>query len=310
MENTQSNSMIKSSAKNTWDNMDIHKVRDVSWSSLETVKQQIGKDFKKEDLVEGLRNSICDAKDERYRNTLKGAALICGDMESEKYFFCRKQQSSFVEVDGYDISEISLSRASQSEYLFNKHVIDCNNIILPRKRYNLIVASNGIHHVYNLYNLFFQSNTSLADDDSLFYMYEWIGPKYLQIPFTNKILSCLLLYLLFPNKRLRTTHLQKIKGIEFIQYNKDSFDPSEACNSEEILENYYEFFDPIYEKLHGGLLYPIFEGIAQNFDEKNNLIVLKIKIIIFLENILTKVKLVKPLFVLTYGKRKSLPKFI
>ncbi len=288
----------------TWDNIDIDMVRNVAWSSIKYIQLKIRGSFSGDkSFDEYVKDTLVDNHEDKDNlKKLKGVAIACGDMVSEKLFFTDNPKIHFEKVDGFDISEVSLNR-NNSDLNFYPHIVDCNNLILEDK-YDLAIGSHGIHHIFNLDNLFLQINKSL-NEDGLLYLYEWIGPDYLQIPIINKILSSLILILSF-NRKTRTTHMNRVKGIWYIQDSSGCFDPSEACNSKNLYSNFRKYFTPIKELKFGGLSYPIFEGISQNIDQSRGLNIFKIKVIYKIERILTKFGIIKPLFILVVAKKYKL----
>jgi hypothetical protein len=121
----------------------------------------------------------------------------------------------------------------------------------------------------------------------------------------NRVVSRLLLRLLFPSRKTRTTHLGQIKG-SFLQLDPDSFDPSEACNVNELLPQFLKYFRPFRMHMHGGLAYPIFEGIAQNIDQSNKLNQWKISMVDRVEQSLTRKGLIQPLFMTVVAEKRKL----
>ncbi|WP_414622716.1 class I SAM-dependent methyltransferase [Calothrix sp. CCY 0018] len=293
-------------AKETWNNIDIAKVRSVAWCSISYFENKTSYNFSGgESSVHLIHKLLAERLPQSKLNNLKGAALVCGDMQSERGFFELEQFIQFGEVKGYDLSEVSLGRYQPNSNInFIPNLIDCNDLILERDSFDLIVGCHGIHHVYNLGNLFYQAHKAL-NKNGLIYLYEWIGAEYLQIPLTNHIFAAILLFLLFPSKKTRTTHMGKVKGF-WIQHTPPEFDPSEACNSQELLPQFLKYFKPLRIVIHGGLTYPIFEGIAQNIDETKLINKIKIRIVYFTEELLTKIRLIKPCFMVVVGEKKSI----
>jgi hypothetical protein len=136
-------------------------------------------------------------------------------------------------------------------------------------------------------------------------MYEWIGPKYLQIPRRNRFVATVLLYALFPRRRTRRTHMGKVKGWRYIQDPPESFDPSEACNALRLYPEYLANFEPLAEYRHGGLTYPMFEGTAQNMAVDQPRTQRRIASVIAIERFLTRTRLIHPLFVVAAGRRRE-----
>ncbi len=233
---------------------------------------------------------------------LVGAALVCGDMASERIWFEHGRFIQFGHVDGFDISSVSLERYSPDGFTFTPHQVDCNRLELKADHYHLVVASHGAHHVENLGNLFYQANKSLKPG-GLLYMYEWVGPEFLQIPRINHAVASLLLYLLF-SRAQRVTHMGVQKG-RWVQSGPETFDPSEACNATDLYPQFLRYFEPVIANLHGGLTYPVFEGIAQNLDTADPGIRRRVRFVVRLERLLTRAKIIKPLFVAALGRKRD-----
>jgi SAM-dependent methyltransferase len=291
-----------SRAEATWDTIDIAAVRSVAWLSLGPVSSDIWGTFS-----DGLGPNDLTSRLLSERNgvnaELAGAALVCGDMQSERTFFEATKDVRFTKVDGYDLSQVSLDRYTPNGVEWTPHKVDCNELSLPTAEFDLVVANHGAHHVANLENLFRQARTSLRSG-GLFYMYEWIGPTYLQIPRRNSLIAKALLLALFPKRATRTTHMGKRKGRQYIQDAADSFDPSEACNSLQLYPEFERNFTVIREYRHGGLTYPMFEGLAQNMNTTRKTTLWRITFAVQAERLLTRLGLVRPLFVVAVGAPK------
>lgn len=298
-------------ARQFWQQQDLLKVRNVAWTAIsyfdeKYVRRMTGSESLPRYLWSLLENRTHAAK----RDDLAGCALVCGDMKGESVFFEHASGVRFTEVHGYDLAAavISSYQPKDQGVVFHPHVVDINDLVLAKEGFfHLIIGSHGIHHVMNVGNLFFQANKALAPD-GLFFMCEWIGPRYLQIPRPNRIVATSLLFLLFP-KRSRTMHDGTVRG-RWIQFPPEFFDPSEACNSTAILGAYTSFFRPIRSVFFGGLAYPIYEGCGYLYDEgswsRSWRHRMRVRIVYFLEKWLTAIGIVKPLFVFTVGEKKPL----
>ncbi|MBF2066593.1 MAG: class I SAM-dependent methyltransferase [Calothrix sp. C42_A2020_038] len=291
--------------KQVWNEVDINQVRDVAWSSISYFSKKLTQSFSLDSQIVPLIHNLLAQRLPARSDNLTGAAIVCGDMQSEKWFFEDNKIVKFTKIDGYDLSNVSLARYSPAENIqFVPHVLDCNDLVLERNSYDLIVGCNGIHHIYNLGNFFYQAHKSL-NDDGLIYLYEWIGLNYLQIPKINHFFATILLILLFPSKAIRTTHMGKIKGF-WIQHSPNEFDPSEACNSQELLSQFLKYFQPLKKVMFGGLTYPVFEGIAQNLDENKLINKIRIRIVYYTDVLLTKLNIIKPCFIAVIAEKKKL----
>ncbi len=281
-------------AEKTWDTINISDVRYVAWSSLQQIRRDVETSFSNGMSIHKFVADLFGRKKKMF-----GLALACGDMESERLFF-ESNKGSFNRIDGFDISSDSMNKYVSKTIIFNKNQSDLNYLVLPKERYALAVASHGAHHIYNLGNFFYQTNQSLKNS-GLMYIYEWIGPNRLQIPMLNRVFSTLLLLMFFTRSE-RTTHMGNVKG-RWLQYDPKFWEPTEACNSIELFDQYKKYFSLISSYSHGGLTYPIFEGIAQNLNQKSAIVRIKINFILVLEKVLTKLKVIKPLFNVSVGRK-------
>ena len=294
-----------------WRQHDFTKGRNVSWTAVDYFDQNYARrlagSMKVPHYLWSLLNSrVCPTK----RNDLVGCALVCGDMKGESAYFEHASGVRFTEVHGYDLtaSVLSLYQPGDPGIVFHPHVEDVNDLVFAKdETFHLIIGNHGIHHVMNIGNLFFQANKSLRRE-GLFFMNEWIGPRYLQIPWSNRLVAACLLFLLFP-KRSRTMHDGQVRGW-WMQYPPDFFDPSEACNSTVIWAAYKSFFRPIASVFYGGLAYPIYEGCGHLYDEgtwsRSWRHRMRVRIVYYLEKLLTALGIIKPLFVFTVGEKKPL----
>ena len=297
--------MKKSSSRviNTWESIDIEKVRDVSWLAIKFFMSENTKKFSKEKLTETVWGMLLSrfAKDKR---KLMGAALVCGDMKGESSYFENSPIIKFIQVDGFDISSTGIKSYNSKQFKFKRYMVDCNDLVLKPNYYHFIIGSHGVHHVMNLGGLFYQANTALKPKGIIF-LNEWIGPNYLQIPLINHIFAGLLLLILFPNPKSRTTAADRVKGL-WVQMRPAAFDPSEACNSTELWPQYTKYFRPIRTFFYGGLCYPVFEGLGERIDESLFINKIRIRIVYYTELFLTSLKIIKPLFVLSIGTKREL----
>jgi SAM-dependent methyltransferase len=282
-----------------WDTVDIDLVRDVSWLSVAGLSESYAAMF---DQSLDPRTVIDDQLRKgasRPLNQLRGLALVCGDMAAEHGCFLPRGDISFDQVIGMDLSPESLARAATftTQFPFEARTCDANDLQLGANSLDLAVGMHGIHHIQNLENAFQQLHRALSPKGVLF-MYEWIGPEYLQIPFRNRLAVRAQLTKLTSLER--TTHLGRRKGL-FIQYPPATFDPSEACNSTQLDPLFRKYFNVIREARFGGLMYPLLEGNGQNIDMSNPKVAQKIVRAQQWEERATRKGLIKPLFLIAAG---------
>jgi SAM-dependent methyltransferase len=234
---------------------------------------------------------------------LRGIAIACGDMTSERDYFEHRTTVGFAHADGFDVSDVSLAKYTPRGITFSAHTIDVNEMVLPEATYDLAVGSHGLHHIANLSNCFTQLHRAL-NPKGLLYMYEWIGPEYLQLPAANRVVATALLYLLFPRAEQRTTHEGYVKGLRWMGHSKEQLDPSEACNSTVLMRECLQRFRPLHRFDHAGLTYPILEGLGHKIDQSNPSTMRKLRTIIGAEKILTRLKIIKPLFTILIAEKR------
>ena len=206
------------------------------------------------------------------------------------------------------MSSESLRKAAEgyatSTVRFNGVHGDCNTLRLPANRYNLVLGWHGIHHVEAIDFLFDEIEKSLTQD-GLFVMCEWIGPRYLQIPYANSIISKLLLRSMFERAE-RITHQGRRKG-RWLQDPPSAFEPSEAVAADRILGALVEKFDVLEKLVFGGLLYPMFEGLGANKSlSGSDTASRRVRWVGRIERVLTKAGIVQPLFMISVARKKAL----
>lgn len=285
-----------------WDEMNQAEVRQVAWSSLAELSQWYANEFSGSEPGNLYIHRLLAERLGERRVGLRGAALVCGDMAAERGYFETDSICKFAEVDGFDISSVSLSKYKPQDLQFNSRVTDCNNFVLDPGAYDLVVTCFGAHHVYNLGNFFYQAAKSL-NRGGLFYMIEWVGPTFLQIPRSNHLVASALLLSMF-DRRTRTTHVGQVKG-RWIQYPPAALEPSEACNSTELVPQFCKYFQPIKMTFFAGLAYPIFEGIAQNLNQSDPGVRRKIRTVYEIEKLLMRLRVIKPLFAMAVGAKRD-----
>lgn len=288
-------------AEQTWDNIDIEEVRAVAWLCINAVGKDIWGEFS--DGLGPVHRSMELLSQRRPGDNLVGAALVCGDMQSERAFFEHTPFVKFARVEGYDLSQASLDRYTPDGIEWVPHKVDCNNLDLPKGEYDFVVASHGAHHVMNLSGFFAQARRSLKPG-GLMYIYEWIGPVALNVPRRNRLFAKVLLISMFPRRRSRRTHMGLVKGLRYIHDIASPADPSEACNSLALYPEFERNFNVLAEYHHGAIAYPMFEGLAQNMKQDQPRTRRRLELAVKIERWLTKFKLVHPLFVVAVGERK------
>ena len=297
MADTKSKELLDE-ARQVWDGYDFDQLWRVAWVNIPEIYKSTRPFPEDKGIQDLIETWLVDAFPQD-RRQLVGAALLCGDLQNEREFFRdRWEKIRFAKVHGYDLSPANLKAIKGLDFEFESHVVDCNNLFLEKESLHFIVGHHGIHHVYNVGNLFFQCNQALREG-GLMYVEEYVGPRYLQLPRTNYWIARLLLVCLF-SKRERTTHEGRLKG-KWISYPPGALDPSEACKSEAIEPEMLDHFQVLHILRYGGLCYPVFEGLGMNFPKPS----WRFKFVIYLERALQHLRIIKPLFVQAVLRKKK-----
>jgi SAM-dependent methyltransferase len=288
-----------------WDGHDIAQIRSVAWNSVPGVGEHVAHKLtgRTDSNWALLVHELLEARvpDDR-RSKLKGVAIACGDMVSERDVFEHRSGVSFVSADGFDVSRDSLARYEPKGISWTPHVTDVNQLTLPANTFDVAVGSHGLHHIDNLANCFEQLHTSLAPH-GLLYAYEWIGPEYLQLPRRNRWVAIALLTTMFPKKK-RTTHEGHVKGRRWMAHQPSELDPTEACNSTVLMPELLKRFRPLHRIDHGGVLYPVLEGIGQHMDLSKRADQWRLKVLTKLDDLLSSRNIVYPLFTILVAEKR------
>lgn len=290
-------------AQDYWDQADLDAVRDVSWLAIEEISLGAARAFHPSGDPRQVVDELLVPIARRRPDGLRGLALVCGDMAAERGFFLPRGELRFASVVGVDLSPESLARAASftSEFPFEPRVADANELRLEPGSLDLAVGMHGIHHIRELAPAFDELARALTPDGVLF-MYEWIGPEFLQIPARNALVARLLL-LTFP-RRERRTHQGRHKGL-FLQLPPSAFDPSEACASSLLEPEFMARFDVVRAVHFGALSYPMFEGNAPNIDMTDPTTARRVHRVLRIERWLTDRRVVQPLFLMAVGRPKA-----
>jgi len=155
-----------------------------------------------------------------------------------------------MDVTGIDLSPemITLANVFKTENPFKEKlgrlvykVKDLNMVELPEKEYDVIIAFDGLHHIWNLERLLKKIKKALKDD-GIFLVYDHIGSERFLGGF-NKVLSRLL-YLFLPQRGGIKGKVCKIaksfrKVFQEDSLNRSPFEDVGAKKMVKLIENYF-----------------------------------------------------------------------
>lgn len=293
-------------AEFTWDTMDRSEAESVEWHSLGQVLDDINDSFAPGEgaglLIHRVLAANCD-----FTGEPTGGVLVCGTRHSEQGFVDRPwSERAFGDIDSCRRPPMSLDRVTTEALRWHRHVGDCNHPELKPESFDLLIASHGAHQVANLDELFRQARQGLKPG-GIMYLYEWIGPPHLRVPRRNRLVATVLLLALFPRRATRTTRGGKVKGLRYLQSPSRSLDPGSAGTPLELRLRFQENFEILSEYQHGGLTYPMFEGMAHNMAQHQPRTRRRIRAVIAIEKWLTRWGIIHPLFTIAVGRRRPGP---
>jgi len=235
---------------------------------------------------------------------LRGLVLGCGDMKAEHSAFIQPGWS-FAEIDAYDVNEQAFEQAheiaAQAGLRVNLHVADVNRLVLPTDTYHLIVVFHSYHHFELVERVAWQINQALAPG-GVFYTFDYIGPRRLQ--YTRRQLSQAQLMLeALPEHYRRELNGRVRQQVQSVPV--QTLSPNEAIQSDKILAAFRKHLCVVRQYNWAGLLYPLLEGIAFNFDEHNASDRVLLDYLFNLDKVLCRSGQIEPNFTITVATKKG-----
>jgi len=190
--------------------------------------------------------------------------LACGDMAGEFPFL---ERMGVAEIDAFDLSEGQRQKFLDNVYdgsiPVNYEIADVNDLDLMPGRYDVVYLQHAYHHVEKLERVADQIRGALKPDGTLAII-DYVGANFLQRTPRQRDL-CSAIWRTMPERyRVRPS------GRVFAEMripDRASLSPFEAVRSEEIISVLDARFDRQDSYFFGGILFPIFNGVAQNFTE-------------------------------------------
>lgn len=185
-------------------------------------------------------------------------------------------------VNHFDLFELSTHRIEEgiklaenmglaSKVSFKKG--NAFELVKRDQQYDFVHWNNALHHMMNVDNAIAWSHKILLKD-GLFYLDDYVGPNRLQ--WTDKMLEIATrLRETLPKKFLiNPKDTTKMVNLKLSRPNIEKLieqDPSEAVDSENIINSVKKYFPNAYIKLTGGVIYHLaMSNILHNFEEKED----------------------------------------
>jgi ubiquinone/menaquinone biosynthesis C-methylase UbiE len=285
-----------------WAQVDVDQVRRVAWSSIPCLGTMA--------LLEMTRDKTCDINQlvaetmqAPQRERLRGLVLGCGDMAYEHCAFLNPHLS-FAEVDAYDINADAFDQArattEKAGLKVNYLVGDVNQLTLPANTYHLIVVLHSYHHFTQVERVAQQINRALVAG-GVFYTIDYVGPRRLQ--WTDRQLSYAHLLLeALPERYRREINGQVRQQIRRMPLG--ALSPDEAIRSDKILSAIQRHLQVVWQYNWAGLLYPLLDGIAFNFDETDPVDRSLIEYLFNIDRVLCQSGRIRPNFTMTLAVKR------
>lgn len=192
----------------------------------------------------------------------------------------------------YDLSQFSVEtgnkRAKEEGLPIQFERVDLNELRLKESAYDLIYASNALHHVENLENLFEQVGLALKPN-GFFFCVDYMGPDYMQwtdeqFDIMNRLLS------IFPDAYAQNSLREGTVDKQIRRIPLETFaevDPSEGVRASAIIPAIETNLE-IVEQLPLGetLLYELLRGRIHNFDDDDEQDAFLLKLLAIFEKVL------------------------
>ena len=227
-------------------------------------------------LVTGNPNQIYeDYFVEKYLNGRSGLRVLslgCGIGSHERNL--AQHQTTFAQIDAYDIAPNLIQRANQiarESGLKNIqfHCADVNQMSMEKNTYDLVFFHSSLHHFLNLEQLMSTFIPSALKENGLLLLNDYWGPDRLQwsdaqIKTINRLLPTIprAKRIRFQSRQLKTS----VSGPGWWRMRLS--DPSEAAEASQIKPLLRRHYEPLEEKRIGGnILMPLLKDIAHHFVE-------------------------------------------
>jgi SAM-dependent methyltransferase len=201
----------------------------------------------------------------------RGLSLGCGHGSAERYAIdlglCRRFEAIDIAEEALEVARRDAEQAGHGDRIEYRQA-DLNTVELERDAYDLVIASQSLHHVDALEHLLDEVAASLCSD-GLFVVNEYVGPARFQwLDKTEAVMNRVLdllpeQYRVNPRNGLTKERMERASAEEVARV-----DPSEAIRSDEIPELLRSRFEVQLRADYGGTINQfLLADIATNFRE-------------------------------------------
>jgi SAM-dependent methyltransferase len=239
-------------------------------------------------------------------------SLGCGMAHPEEHLL---KQGYVKYIVAYDTSQMSINAAR--ERIRNtpwalRIELRCGDPLddgLESGSFDVVFVEAAIHHFIRIEEMFQMMHRVLKRDGLLIFD-EYVGPDHHQYPpdlvqILDALNACLALQYRFDHLSSAPRESMIKPPLEFML----NYDPSEGVHASRILPLTYQYFDVIQRKNYGGaIMRPFFTGILPNFDFDDPKDQTVSRLIIFLEQELTRHGILPHHNTNVVARRKAVPR--
>lgn len=196
-------------------------------------------------------------------------------------------------VQSFEVYELSQVRISQGKALAKEHSLegkmhfiygDAFDMITKTEQYDFVHWNNSLHHMLDV-DKAVEWSRKILKQNGLFCMDDFIGSSRFQWPDTQLEIATRIRKVFEKSKyMINPNNDNKPLSATMVRPNEKKFieiDPSEAADSERIVEAIYRYFPNAEVKYTGGVVYhQVLNDMLNNFDEKDDNILLDLLMII------------------------------
>lgn len=218
-------------------------------------------------------------------------------------------------IIAYEASAVAVEAVRarlQTAGLEHKVEVRCGDVMqenLPDESFDVVFVQAAIHHFYDIEDMFALMHRVLRPD-GLIVFDEYIGPDHHQyepevMAIMDEINHCLSAELRWDVLRKETRESVPAATLEWML----EMDPSEGVHASQILPLTYQYFDVVYRGDYAGtIMRPFWVGILPNFDFENSKDASIARLIILMEEFLTRYGAIPHYHTRIVGKKRQTPR--
>lgn len=239
-------------------------------------------------------------------------AIGSGMAFSEEWLVAQGFARHVVAYEGSSVAVEAARTRLRAVGLGDKIEMRCGDVMMDAiapSSFDVVFVQAAIHHFYEIEKMFALIHSALRPDGLLIYD-EYIGPDHHQyepdvMAIMDEINECLSKDLRWDAIRKETRGSVPRATLEWML----DMDPSEGVHSSRILPLSYKYFDVVYRGDYGGtIMRPFWVGVLPNFDFEDKKDSTIARLIILIEDLLTRYGIIPHYHTRVVGKKLAVPR--